>query len=245
MRLQSVVIGGKGYKLSGTFIVPDKISQKLPAVVFYHGMISQSKPRYIKRAQALAKVGICGLAFDFRSCGESKWDCKLSLSDWFKDSLLAFDFLSEQKVVDPKRIGIAGKSFGGYMGSLVCGRRMVKSMVLQAPGSYPDSWFKLPYQPSDWLDDEFAKQRAIYRKSKNALSNQALRAIRNYKRPLLVVGGEIDDVCPKELVEGYFKLCQAKQKEIIWIKGADHPLTREVWNRQYTQIMTSWFKQTL
>lgn len=243
MNVKSIEIKGKDYKLSGTLISPANVLRKSPAVIFYHGMVSQSKPRYVKRAEALAQKGIIGLTFDFRGCGESKIGKigEITLSDWFSDTLLAFDFLAKQSYVDINRIGVSGKSFGGYMAALVSGKRKIKSMVLQAPAVYPDAWFKKLYLPTD----EYQKKRFGYRISKNALKNKAIRNIAKYKNPLLIVGTELDDTCPKKIVKGYYDYCSSDDKKLIWIKGADHPLTKEVWNRQYIKLMTDWFVKTL
>src|SRR3990170_3439400 len=145
MDIKPVKIEGKSYSLAGTLFMPDS-PQNLPAVVFYHGMVSQSKPRYNKRAEILAENGIAALTFDFRGCGESAGKIgELLISDWFNDAILTYDYLSEQSFVDKNRIGISGKSFGGYMAAMVCAKRDVKSIVLQAPAIYADSWFNKPY----------------------------------------------------------------------------------------------------
>lgn len=242
MQIKEVKISGKTYTLSGTLVTPSHFLKRTPAVVFYHGIVSQSKPRYVKRAEALAKKGIAALCFDFRGCGESEGMLgEVSIAEWSDDALLAFDFLAKQPSVDQKRIGISGKSFGGYMAALVSSKRRVKSMVLQAPAVYSDSWFKKPYIQTD----EFKTRRLSYRLSKNALNNQAIRAIKQYTNPLLVIGSELDDICPRQIVEGYYEVCPAKSKKIAWIKGADHSLTNEVHNKVHTKMMIDWFTKTL
>lgn len=242
MEIKPVAIHGKGYKLSGTLVTPDDTSTKIPAVVFYHGMPSKSKPRYVKRAEKLAEAGIVGLVFDFRGCGESDGELgKITMAQWLEDALLAFDYLSQQSFVDPNRIGIAGKSFGGYMAALVSEKRKVKSMVLQAPAVYPDAWFDKPYVTTKGVQ----RERLLYRKSQEALNNRAIGAIKQYTNPLLVIGGELDDICPQQVVEGYFNNAASSKKDLRWIKGADHSLRNEKHNEEYTQIMVDWFKQTL
>ena len=241
MQIKSVDISAT-YKLAGTLLTPDNINKEIPAVIFYHGMVSKSKPRTVERAKRVAEKGIAALAFDFRGCGESDGKLgEISLKNWLDDALLAFDYLANQGFVDKKRIGIAGKSFGGYMAAFVCQQRTVTSMVLHAPAVYPDSWFNKPYQPTNDIEH----QRLMYRKSPEAFHNKAIRAIEKYKNPLLVVGSELDDTCPKHIVEGFYNLCPAKQKEMYWIKGADHPLTNEKHNEEYIMMMTKWFVRSL
>lgn len=244
MAKKDISIKEKDYTLAATIIVPKSTrSQEIPAVVFYHGMVSQRKPRYNKRAEMLAKNGIAALTFDFRGCGESDGKLgEISLEDWFKDALLAFDYLGKHQFVDKNRIGISGKSFGGYMGALVCAKRNIKSMVLQAPAVYDDIWFTKKYE---YYKDEFKEKRRDYRNSKNALQNKAIRAIKKFTNPLLIVGSERDDVCPRNVVEGYYTASPSKNKNLVWIKSADHPLTKEIWNREYTMLMSDWFTKTL
>lgn len=229
-------------KLSGTLITPDNTSTKLPAVVFYHGMPSASKPRYVERAKKLAEQGIAALCFDFRGCGESDGKLgEISMVQWFEDALLAYDYLAEQSLVDTNRIGISGKSFGGYMGALVSEKRRVKSMALQAPAVYPDEWFDKPYVTTK----DVQKQRLEYRKSQEALNNRAIAAIKQYTNPLLVIGSELDNICPRQVVEGYVNNAASTKKGLLWIKGADHSLRDEKHNKAYTQFMVDWFKKTL
>lgn len=242
MKVNSVTISGKDYKLSGTLVTPDDASSKLPTVVFYHGMPSQSKPRYVKRAKKLAQEGIVGLTFDFQGCGESNGKLgEITMAQWLEDAVLAFDYLVNQSFVDKNRIGIAGKSFGGYMAALVSQQRKVASMVLQAPAVYPDSWFDKPYVTTN----EVQRERLEYRNSKDALNNKAIAAIQQYSNPLLVIGSELDTICPKNVVEGYYNTAASTKKELRFIKGADHSLKDEKHNQEYTQLMTDWFKETL
>lgn len=242
MQVTPVVIQGTDYKLSGTLIVPENATTNIPSVVFYHGMPSASKPRYVERAKKLAEQGIAALAFDFRGCGESDGELgEISMVQWLEDALLAYDYLTQQSFVDTNRIGISGKSFGGYMAALVSEKRPPKSMVLHAPAVYPDEWFDKPYS----TDDEVAQKREAYRNSTDALNNKAIEAIKKYANPLLVIGSELDDICPKPVVEGYFNSAGSTQKEIRWIKGGDHALHNEKHNEEYTKRMVDWFKETL
>lgn len=235
-------VPGQGYSLTGTLINPVVTEQKVPAVVFYHGMVSKRKPRYVKRARELARRGIAILTFDFRGCGESDGKLgELSLADWFSDALLAFDYLADQSFVNKERIGISGKSFGGYMAALVCAERNVKSIVVQAPGLYDDAWFE---QKFSW-DESFMQQRKDYRNGPNVLNNKAIAAIQQFNNPLLVIGSELDDVCPKHTLEGYFNASTSDQKKLAWIKSADHALTDEKWNKEYTELMADWLAKTL
>ena len=198
MKSEPVIIKGDGYNLSGTLVKPEG-NENVLAVIFYHGMISQSKPRQLDRAMELSKMNIGSLVFDLRGCGESDGKLgELSLKDFLDDSILAIDFLLSQAFVDNDRVGICGHSFGGGLGTLVSEKRNVKSMVLQAPAVYPDDWFKKNFS---W-DDESSKKRREYRFSDKALDNRNIRAIEKYKGDLLEGGCELDDPCPPNIIKG-------------------------------------------
>ena len=241
MKAEPLKTKGNGYNLSGTIIKPDG-DEKIPGVVFYHGMISQSKPRHLERALELSKKGIGSLVFDLRGCGESDGKLgTLSLKDFLDDSLLAFDFLVSQDFVDKNRVGICGHSFGGGNAALVAEKRNVKSMVLQAPAVYEDDWFEREFHWNEKTD----QARKKYRYSDNPLGNKYIRAMEKYKGGLLVVGCELDDTCPPKIINGYYEHAGSKNKKIEWIKGADHSLRNEKHNEEYTKMMIDWFKKTL
>ena len=71
------------------------------------------------------------------------------------------------------------------------------------------------------------------------------KVVVKFKNPLLIVGSELDDTCPKKVVEGYFEKAGSKNKKLEWIKGADHSLKNEIHNQQYIRLMTDWFSKTL
>lgn len=239
MKITDIKIPGNDYGLAATMFYPGKVKQKIPAVLFFHGMISQRKPRTNGRAQALAEKGIAALTFDFRGCGETPGDVrKTTYRQWFEDALLAYDFLISQDSIDQDRIGVCGKSFGGYMAALTSQRRMVKSMVVHAPATYNDSGFDHPYN----FD---TKARYEFRISRKALYTMPIRAIEAYLNPFLVVGSQFDNLCPSSLVEGYYNHAASKQKKLVWIKGADHPLSRAEWNQEYIDLLIDWFTKTL
>ncbi|MEK7559062.1 MAG: alpha/beta fold hydrolase [Patescibacteria group bacterium] len=241
MKMESVKIKSGKYNLSGTIIKPD-YNKKVPAVVFYHGMISQSKPRHLERALKLSEKGIGSLVFDLRGVGGSDGKLgTLSLKDFLDDSLLAFDFLYNQDFVDKDRVGICAHSFGGGNAPLIASERKVKSMVLQAPAVYEDNWFEKPF---DW-SDKTTESRRKYRFSDRALDNKYIRAIEKYKGDLLVVGCELDDTCPPKIIQGYFDHAGSKNKKLEWLKGADHSLRNPGVNETYTKIMIDWFTETL
>src|SRR5207244_1406627 len=113
--------------------------------------------------------------------------------DWgggdLKDLVAAVEHFREQKLIDPKRVGITGGSYGGYM-------------TLMALGKYPKLWtagVELYGMPdlvmdyylaksrfADWYETEMGnpkKDAALFRE------RSPLLYLDDYKAPLLVFQG--------------------------------------------------------
>ena len=131
-----------------------------------------------------------------------------------QDEVYGAKFLEATGYVDPKKIGITGGSYGGYM-------------TLMAIGKTPDVWAAAveEYGIINWLtmlqhEDPFLQQyeksllgdpekdRAIYD------ADSPLTYIKNAKAPLLVLQGDNDIRVPKEEAEQVVKTLQEAGKTV-------------------------------
>jgi len=131
-----------------------------------------------------------------------------------QDEIYGVKFLEATGYVDPKKIGITGGSYGGYM-------------TLMAIGKAPDVWAAAveEYGIINWLtmlqhEDPFLQQyeksllgdpekdRAIYD------ADSPLTYIKNAKAPLLVLQGDNDIRVPKEEAEQVVKILQDSGKTV-------------------------------
>ena len=175
-----------------------------PAIVLPHGgPTGQILNGFDPRAAALASRGYICIGPNVRgSTGYGLAFQKANIKDLgggdLQDEVYATKFLLSTGYVDPKRIGITGGSYGGFM-------------TLMAIGKTPDIWaaaveefgiidWYTMLKSSDPLLQEYEKgllgdpekDRAIY---ENA---SPIKYIRNAKAPLLVLQGENDIRVPKE-----------------------------------------------
>lgn len=110
-----------GLELSGWLYHPTGINGPTPFVLSFHGgPEGQERPRFRSDYQALLGRGIGVFAPNVRgSSGFGKEFVNLDNGELryngIKDIKATVDFLVEEKIADPKRIGIMGGSYGGYM----------------------------------------------------------------------------------------------------------------------------------
>jgi len=178
-----------------------------PGIVLPHGgPTGQTTDSFNRTAAALTSRGYVCIAPNVRgSTGYGLEFQKANIKDLgggdLQDEVYAARFLVDTGYADPKKIGITGGSYGGYM-------------TLMAVGKTPDVWAAAveEYGIINWLtmlqhEDPFlqeyeksllgdpVKDRGIYE------DDSPLKYIRNAKAPLLVLQGDNDIRVPKEEAE--------------------------------------------
>ncbi|MDQ2952524.1 MAG: S9 family peptidase, partial [Chloroflexota bacterium] len=110
-----------GLELSGWLYVPAGFERPGPVVLSFHGgPEGQERPQFNRTYQALLANGIAVFAPNVRgSAGFGKTfvhlDDREKRFDGVRDIQACIDHVTRSGVADPKRIGITGGSYGGYM----------------------------------------------------------------------------------------------------------------------------------
>jgi esterase/lipase len=131
-------------KLAQPLLLPEKLQQRNPAILFIHGWRSNQQGA-LEYAEALAQKGWICMTFDLRGHGSSQGIIDLfTRQDFLDDVLTVYDILLSVLEVDPAQIGVIGSSFGGYLGALLTTRRRVKYLALRASADYPSEGFEKP-----------------------------------------------------------------------------------------------------
>jgi dipeptidyl aminopeptidase/acylaminoacyl peptidase len=175
-----------------------------PAIVLPHGgPTGQIRNTFDANAAALASRGYICIGPNVRgSSGYGMAFQKANIKDLgggdLQDEVYATKFLLATGYVDPKKIGITGGSYGGYMTLMAIGK--VPEIWAAAVDRYgvinwktmaTDSAPSLQQYVKALLGDP-EKDREIYE------NTSPLKYIRNEKVPLLVLQGENDIRVPKE-----------------------------------------------
>lgn len=234
------ILSSNGQKMDSSLILPSITKEKVPAVLFFHGMTS-NKEKYLPIAEALAKQGMAGLVLSLRGHGKSEGDFnQLTVSDLVMDGLAAYDFLVSQSTIDEKRIGICGVSVGAAIAALVCAKRTVKSLAMRVPATYSNEMM------NKTLSQLMANEEKIFKTLSDVGNTPAVKAISTFSGNLLVITSENDQIIPVGIPNAYYSNAKrAGTKERFEIKGAAHNLSNENWKKQFSDKIMGWFKQSL
>lgn len=232
-------------------------------VVFAHGatVSKEKEPPFVRAAEALAKLGVHTLAFDFRGHGESSGDSAMdpSIEGELTDLSTAVEFLRNKGV---KKIGIAGASFGASIASLYARRNegQVSALLLSNPVlNYTTAFFAPTTEPSrqffgyalNVLETEpfvvlpwsgFRMGRRIFDDMKHY---DPIQALQTYTGPLLVVHGDADTDISFVDCERYYKELTNPKKRFVAIHGGKHAFREEPHTTKVTEEIISFFSKEL
>lgn len=224
-----------------------------PGVVLPHGgPTGQTVDSFNRTALALASRGYAVIAPNVRgSTGYGMAFQKANVKDLgggdLQDEVYAAKFLAATGYVDPKRIGITGGSYGGYM-------------TLMAIGKTPDVWAAAveEYGIINWFtmlkhEDPFLRQyemsllgdpvkdRKIYE------ADSPITYIKNAKAPLLVLQGDNDIRVPKEEAEQVVSILKnaGRTVEAHYYPNEGHGFTKRENQIDALERTVAWFDRYL
>jgi len=224
-----------------------------PGVVLPHGgPTGQTVDSFNRTALALASRGYVCIAPNVRgSTGYGMTFQKANIKDLgggdLQDEVYAAKFLAATGYVNPKKIGITGGSYGGYM-------------TLMAIGKTPDVWAAAveEYGIIDWFtmlqhEDPFLQQ---YEKTLlgDPVKDKAVYAaaspityIKNAKAPLLVLQGDNDIRVPKEEAQQVVSILKKEGRtvEAHYYPNEGHGFTKRENQIDALQRTVDWFDRYL
>lgn len=224
-----------------------------PGVVLPHGgPTGQTVDSFNRTALALASRGYVAIAPNVRgSTGYGMAFQKANIKDLgggdLQDEVYAAKFLAATGYVNPKKIGITGGSYGGYM-------------TLMAIGKTPDAWAAAveEYGIINWMtmlqhEDPFLRQyemsllgdpvkdRKIYE------ADSPITYIKDAKAPLLVLQGANDIRVPKEEAEQVVSILKGADRtvEAHYYPNEGHGFTKRENQIDALQRTVAWFDRYL
>lgn len=138
LRTREIAFTNGATTLAGELVLPAAQGRR-PAIVFLHGSGAEGRwaSRYL--ASKFARAGFVALIYDKRGVGKSTGDWQTaSFEDLADDAVSGIKFLSEQREVDPARIGIYGHSQGGTISPLVAERGKSAAFVIASAAASLD-----------------------------------------------------------------------------------------------------------
>jgi dipeptidyl aminopeptidase/acylaminoacyl peptidase len=196
---QVIFKSADGIELHGQLFVPAglKSREKCPALIFLHGgpvrqmLLGWHYMFYYSNSYAmnqyLASRGYIVLALNYRSgigygraFREAPGRAARGASE-YQDVVAAGRFLQSRPEVDPKRIGLWGGSYGGYLTALGLGRN---SDLFAAGVDF--------HGVHDWPTDNWAGKNIPAELSKLAHDSSPVTAVNTWNSPVLFIHGDDD-----------------------------------------------------
>jgi len=223
---------GEGLILRGFVNEPKKYET---AVISLHGFPGSCESKIQKRLlKNLGKLNYLTLIFDFSGSNKSqgKFENKL-MSKEVKDIKYAIDFLCKNYKF--KKLVLIGHSTGAIDASLyACKDKRINKLILSGAVSnlkhaakydFNDEQIKSFWEkgyivykwPGKWTHNKRIK-KAFY---DEFFTLDIPKAMKKYKKPLLIIHGEKDESVPLKNAKELYKLAN-KPKKLVVIKGAKH-----------------------
>ncbi|MCR9278128.1 MAG: alpha/beta fold hydrolase [Pseudomonadaceae bacterium] len=201
--------------------------EPLPLVVLVHGgPWARDYPGFDNIVQLLASRGYAVLQPQYRGstgfgtahleAGYRQWG--LAISDDIDDGVLA---MIERGQIDPRRVCIAGASFGGYAAAIA----LAKSPELYRCGISINGVLDLKALINDaWSMNFFGINRAVWNDSRDVSRTSPLARANDIRAPLLLIAGTDDTVVPikhsRRLARRLHRL--GRPVELLELEGGEH-----------------------
>jgi dipeptidyl aminopeptidase/acylaminoacyl peptidase len=244
-----------GQLISAFVWVPFNLKRdgKAAAVLLPHGGPTfQTFDVFNGPAQLLASRGFVVIAPNVRgSTGYGMEFQNLNIRDLgggdLKDEIAGVDFLKATGFIDPKRVGIWGGSYGGYMTLMAISK--TPSVWSAAVDEYGILNWLTEIQHSDPFMQEYnksllgdpVKDRALYEAS------SPLKYIHNATAPLLVLQGDNDIHVPREEAEQVVSILKAEGRTVdaVYYPNEGHGFVRRENQQDELTRSIAWLQKYL
>ncbi len=165
--------------------------------------------------------GSAGYGIEYQRCIHCDWG---NLD--YKDVMRVADWLCTRRFVDPRRVGVTGGSYGGYMTSWLIGHTdRFKAAVTQRGLNTFDSMFGTSDYGWEFRKDFGDMPWTALPRSRR---QSPLSHLRNVTTPLLIEHQEEDHRCPIEQADQLFTLLKGLGKTVEYIRyeGESHGMSR-------------------
>lgn len=229
------------------FLPQSKKKEKFPTVIYSHGF-GGSYEYGVDYAKALAKKGYAVYCFDF--CGGSPGSrssgstLEMSIFTEQKDLKAVIKSLKKKTYVDKNNIFLFGSSQGGAVSAITAAEHQeeIRGMILFYPAFVLVDNAKSLFQSVDEIPDTYYHMWMNVGKTyfKDLLDYDIYEDIKAYKKKVLIVHGDADDIVPLSYSRKAVKTYSSADLKII--KGAGHGFYGAEEN-QATKYMLSYLEK--
>lgn len=227
-----------GYELHGWILKPNGFdpSKQYPSILEIHGGPQTQYDRgFMHEFFFLAAAGYVVYWSNPRGGqGYGEAHCKAIYNNWgtvdYYDVMAWADYMREKSYIDPRRMGVTGGSYGGYMTNMIIGRApdYFKAAVTQRSVS---NFFSM-WGSSDvnWqLQQSVGDNKPPHANLDKYWDQSPMKYINNAKTPTLVIHSEFDMRVAQEQGEQVFVALRklGVDTEMVLFPGEPHGLSRD------------------
>lgn len=249
--------GRDGLAMQGLLQMPPEheAGDRLPVVMLVHGgptgAIRFNYQDHHRWAKVIADAGIAVFMPNYR--GSTGWGLRFAetnIGDMggedFQDMLAGLDYLVDEGIADPDRLGICGWSYGGFTAAwAVTQTGRFKAAVMGAGiadwrsfhgRSYLHSWDRIHYGDSDPYDPEHAHARF-----------SPINYVKNVRTPTLILHGEQDWDVPVEQSYQFHRALKdlGVETELVVYPREPHGVEEQAHLVDIARRVRRWFEERL
>lgn len=221
--------------LRGMAHIPDNVSQKVPAVIMFHGFTASRVGftfQFVKIARELEKQGIATFRFDLTGSGESDGEfINVTLTSELEDGKAIIDYVKSLDFIDETRIGLMGMSFGGLLAGMLGGIRKddIKALYLASPATCAADDIKAGHVQGRPINEE-AKSKGYVDLNglkvglcyaEDCLKYDPYEVSKDFDKNVLIMHIEGDPMVPVTCAEKYLDIYKDRAK-FIPVEGKSH-----------------------
>jgi len=227
--------GPDGNDLQGWILKPPGFdpSKKYPSIMEIHGgPMTQYGKAFMHEFYYLASAGYVVYFSNPRGGrGYGEKHTQAIYGDWgdrdYADLMAWADYAEKLPYIDPKRMGVTGGSYGGYMTVWIIGhtQRFKAAVTQRCVSNFVSMWGSSDF---NWTFEKELNNKAPFEDLKYFWDHSPIAYIGNAKTPTLVIHNEMDHRCPIEQGEQVFVALKRLGVETEFVRFPDefHGLSR-------------------
>ncbi|MBN2146127.1 MAG: S9 family peptidase [Anaerolineales bacterium] len=132
------------------------------------------------------------------------------------------DWMEKQPYIDPRRMGVTGGSYGGYMTVWIIGhtQRFKAAVTQRCVSNFISMWGS---SDMNWVFQQTLNNKPPYEDFQKSWDHSPIKYIGNAKTPTLVIHNEFDLRCPIEQGEQVFVALKSLGVESEMVRFPDEP----------------------
>jgi fermentation-respiration switch protein FrsA (DUF1100 family) len=201
-----------GMTIHGWFIP----GRKKTIMLFFHGNGGNISHR-IEKIRLLCYPQLSSLMIDYHGYGQSQGSP--SEKSCYLDAMAAWDYLTQERHIDPHQIVLFGESLGGAVAVDLASKKGAGAIILES------TFTNIGAVMSRFVPGV----GSLFKRKFDSLSK-----IPHLHSPLLILHGDEDELVPYPLGQKLFERAN-EPKEFFTIRGAHHNDTYEVGGTAYVQ----------